>query len=222
MRRPRGEPEPPKCFMNLPNSLTILRIFFVPLLVVVLLTREPNLEVWGIPVHFEIWGVLILLVAAATDWADGYFARRRGEETTLGILLDPIADKLLISAAFISLVQMHLVPAWMVVIIIGREFIVIGLRLIASAEGFTIQASALAKTKMVLQVLAAAAVILGAKHRLFRPLGTLLLWLVVLSAVGSAVQYYLKFWSQVDDRVKQGRRLRLLERRKKQQDVPTL
>ncbi|HEX2715332.1 MAG TPA: CDP-diacylglycerol--glycerol-3-phosphate 3-phosphatidyltransferase [Candidatus Acidoferrales bacterium] len=208
--------------MNLPNSLTILRIFFVPLLVVVLLTREPNLEVWGIPVHFEVWGVLILLVAATTDWADGYFARRRGEETTLGILLDPIADKLLISAAFISLVQMHLVPAWMVVIIIGREFIVIGLRLIASAEGFTIQASALAKTKMVLQVLAAAVVILGAKHGPFRPLGTLLLWLVVLSAVGSALQYYLKFWSQVDDRVKQGRHLRLLERRKKQQDVPTL
>jgi len=90
--------------MNLPNSLTILRIFFVPLLVVVLLTREPNWEVWGVKVHFEIWGVLILLAAAATDWADGFFARRRGEVTTLGILLDPIADKLLISAAFISLV----------------------------------------------------------------------------------------------------------------------
>ncbi len=208
--------------MNLPNSLTILRIFFVPLLVVVLLTREPNLVFWGVPVHFEVWGTLILLLAAATDWADGYFARLRGEETTLGILLDPIADKLLISAAFISLVQMHLVPAWMVVIIIGREFIVLGLRLIASAEGFTIQASALAKTKMVLQVLAAAAVILGAKHLLFKPLGWLLLWLVVLSAVGSAVQYYLKFWSQVDDSIKQRRRLRLLERRKKQQDVPTL
>ncbi|SRR5712692_1166433 len=207
--------------MNLPNSLTILRIFFVPLLVVVLLTREPNLVFWGVPVHFEIWGVLILLVAAATDWADGFFARRRGQETTLGILLDPIADKLLISAAFISLVEMQLVPAWMVVIIIGREFIVLGLRLIASAEGFTIQASALAKTKMALQVLAAC-VILGGKHALFKPLGTLLLWLVVVSAVGSAVQYYLKFWSQVDDRVKQRRRLRLLERRKKQQDVPTL
>jgi CDP-diacylglycerol---glycerol-3-phosphate 3-phosphatidyltransferase len=208
--------------MNLPNSLTILRIFFVPLLVVVLLTREPNLVFWGVPVHFEIWGVLILLVAAATDWADGFFARRHGQETTLGILLDPIADKLLISAAFISLVEMQLVPAWMVVIIIGREFIVLGLRLIASAEGFTIQASALAKTKMALQVLAACAVILGGKHALFKPLGTLLLWLVVVSAVGSAVQYYLKFWSQVDDRVKQRRRLRLLERRKKQQDVPTL
>jgi hypothetical protein len=106
--------------MNLPNSLTVLRIFFVPLLVVVLLTRQPNFDFWGLPIHFEVWGVLILLMAAATDVMDGYIARKRREITTLGILLDPIADKLLISAAFISLVQMGLVPAWMVVIIIGR------------------------------------------------------------------------------------------------------
>ena len=92
------------------------------------------------------------MLAAATDWADGYFARRNSQVTTLGILLDPIADKLLISAAFISLVDMHLVPAWMVVIIIGREFTIMGLRNIASAEGFKIAASALGKTKMVLQV----------------------------------------------------------------------
>ncbi len=208
--------------MNLPNSLTILRIFFVPLLVVVLLTREPNWEVWGVKVHFEIWGVLILLAAAATDWADGFFARRRGEVTTLGILLDPIADKLLISAAFISLVEMQLVPAWMVVIIVGREFTVLGLRTIASAEGFTIQASALGKTKMVLQVVAVCAVILGARHAVLHPLSTVLLWLVVVSAVASAVQYFLKFWNQVDDRVKQRRRrLMILEREKKQQDVPS-
>jgi len=205
--------------MNLPNSLTVLRIFFVPLLIAVLLTRAPNLEVWGVQVHFEVWGVLILLTAAATDWADGYFARRRLQVTTLGILLDPIADKLLITAAFISLVDMRLVPAWMVVIIIGREFMVLGLRNIASAEGFTIQASLLGKTKMVLQVLAVAVVIYGARHPFVRPLGYLLLWLVVASAIASAVQYFLKFWSQVDDRVKQRRRLRLLERGKKTQDV---
>ena len=207
--------------MNLPNTLTILRIFFAPLLVVVLLTREPNVDLWGLPMRFEIWGVLILLVAAATDWADGYFARRRGEVTTLGILLDPIADKLLISAAFVSLVEMHLVPGWMVVIIIGREFTVLGLRNIASAEGFTIQASTLGKLKMIFQVLAVCAVILGAKYVDLKPLGTLLLWLVVVSAIASAVQYFLKFWSQVDDRVKQRRRLLLLKRRKKQEDVAT-
>src|SRR6202045_5432003 len=165
--------------MNLPNSLTTLRIFFVPLLVVVLLTRQPNWDIRGLPIHFEVWGVFILLVAAATDVMDGYIARKRREVTTLGILLDPIADKLLISAAFISLVEMHLVPGWMVVIIIGREITVLGLRNIASAEGFTIPASALGKTKMVLQVIAVCAVILAAKHTIIRPLGVLLLWLVV-------------------------------------------
>jgi CDP-diacylglycerol---glycerol-3-phosphate 3-phosphatidyltransferase len=208
--------------MNLPNSLTILRIFFVPVLVVVLLTGKPNLEFWGLPFHFEVWGVLILLAAATTDAADGYFARKRGEVTTLGILLDPIADKLLISAAFISLVEMGLVPAWMVVIIIGREFTVLGLRNIASAEGLIIPANALGKTKMVLQVLAGCVVMLGGNHAALRPLGTLLLWLVVLSAVASAVHYFLMFWSQVDIRVKQRRRgLSILEQKKKPQDVPT-
>lgn len=208
--------------MNLPNTLTILRIFFVPLLVVVLLTRSPNIVLWGVPIPFVIWGVLILLAAAATDWADGYYARRRGQETTLGILLDPIADKLLISAAFISLVQMGLVPAWVVVIIIGREFTVVGLRSIASAEGFTIRASAIGKTKMVLQVLAACTIILAARQAFLKPLGELLLVLVVASALISAVQYFLRFWSQVDGSIKQRRRLRIMEAAKKTQDVPTL
>ncbi len=208
--------------MNLPNSLTLLRIFFVPLLIVVLLTRSPNVELWGFPMHFEFWGVLILLLAAATDWADGYLARRRLQETTLGILLDPIADKMLISAAFISLVDMHLVPAWMVVIIVGREFTILGLRTIASAEGFTIQASVLGKTKMVLQVIAVAVLIAGARHPILKPLGLFLLWLVVVSALVSAAQYFLRFWSQVDDHIKQRRSLRLLERRKKPQDAVTL
>ena len=207
--------------MNLPNSLTILRIFFVPLLVVVLLTREPNLVFWGLPFHFEIWGVLILAVAATTDAADGYFARKRGEITTLGILLDPIADKLLISAAFISLVAMGLVPAWMVVIIIGREFIVMGLRNIASAEGLVIPASPLGKTKMVLQVLAGCIVIFSSTHPSFTLLARVLLWMVVISAVASAVHYFLMFWNQVDDRIKQRRNIEIvLEQKKKPQDVP--
>lgn len=214
--------------MNLPNSLTVLRIFFVPLLIVVLLTKSPNVEFMGFPMRFEFWGVLILLLAAATDWADGYFARRRLEVTTLGTLLDPIADKLLISAAFISLVDMRgpdgkaLVPAWMVVIIIGREFTVLGLRNIASAEGFTIAASLLGKTKMVLQVCAVAALILGARHSWFKPLALLLLWLVVISALVSAAQYFLRFWGQLDDRVKQRRKLRMLESHKKSEDAVPL
>lgn len=208
--------------MNLPNTLTLLRIFFVPVLIVVLLTRTPNFELWGIPVHFEVWGVLILLAAAATDWADGYLARRRLEVTTLGILLDPIADKLLISAVFISLVDMHLAPAWMVVIIIGREVTVLGLRNIASAEGFTIAPSLLGKTKMVLQVIAGATIIFTVGHAFLKPVGLLLLWLVVISALVSAAQYFLRFWGQLDDRIKQRRTLRVLERSKKPQDVASL
>ena len=205
--------------MNLANSLTLLRIFFVPVLIVVLLTRSPNVDLWGFPMHFEFWGVLILLIAAATDWADGYVARRNAQVTTLGILLDPIADKLLISAAFISLVDMHLVVAWMVVIIIGRELTILGLRNIASAEGFTIAASALGKTKMVLQVCAVAVLIAGVRHPSLKPLGLGLLWLVVISALVSAGQYFYRFWSQLDDRIKKRHKLSMLEAHKKPQDA---
>ena len=208
--------------MNLPNSLTLLRIFFVPVLIVVLLTRSPTVEMFGYQIHFEVWGVLILLVAAATDWADGYLARRRLQVTTLGILLDPIADKLLISAAFIALVDMHLVKAWMVVIIVGREFTVLGLRNIASAEGFTIEASTLGKTKMVLQICAVAIVIVAARHPSLDLLALALMWLVVVSALVSAAQYFLRFWSHVDDSIKQRRKLRMLESRKKPQDAVPL
>ena len=171
--------------------------------------------------HFEVFGVAILLIAAATDWADGYFARRRFQVTTLGILLDPIADKLLICAAFISLVDMHLVPGWMVVIIIGREFTVLGLRNIASAEGFTIEASVLGKTKMVLQICAVAVLIVAARHPSLQPISLILLWLVVISALISAAQYFLRFWSQLDDRIKQRRKLSILEGRKQTGDAKT-
>jgi len=205
--------------MNLPNSLTLLRIFFVPVLIVILLARSPTVGMFGFTIHFEVWGVLILLLAAATDWADGYLARSRKQVTTLGILLDPIADKLLISAAFIALVDMHLVKAWMVVIIIGREFTVLGLRNIASAEGFTIEASTLGKTKMVLQVCAVAIVIVAARHPSMSLLGLALMWLVVISALVSAAQYFLRFWSHVDDSIKQRRNLRMLEAHKKPQDA---
>jgi CDP-diacylglycerol--glycerol-3-phosphate 3-phosphatidyltransferase len=151
---------------------------------------------------------------------DGYLARRRKEITTLGILLDPIADKLLISAAFISLVAMGLMQAWMVVIIIGREFMVMGLREIASVEGLIIPASPLGKVKMILQVVAGCAVILTANHPALKPLGTALLWLVVISAVASAAHYFQMFWSQINFRVQQRRRAVLLvNQEEKPQDI---
>jgi CDP-diacylglycerol--glycerol-3-phosphate 3-phosphatidyltransferase len=135
--------------VNLPNSLTLLRIFIVPLLVVVLLT--PFSESWvGVPRH--VFGVVLFLAAALTDYLDGQLARSRKQVTRLGQLLDPIADKLLISAALISLVENQLAPAWAVVIIIGRELAVTGLRSIAAADGVVISASKMGKFKMLLQV----------------------------------------------------------------------
>ena len=142
--------------VNLPNSLTLLRIFIVPLLVVVLLT--PFSESWfGLPRH--VLGVVLFLGAALTDFLDGHLARRRDQVTRLGQLLDPIADKLLISAALISLVENQLAPAWAVVIIIAREFAVTGLRSIAAADGLVISASKMGKFKMLVQVLTVALLI---------------------------------------------------------------
>lgn len=144
--------------MNLPNGLTLLRIFIVPILVVVLLT--PFSESWfGVPRH--ILGVALFLGAALTDFLDGHFARSRNQVTRLGQLLDPIADKLLISAALISLVENQLAPAWAVVIIIGREFAVTGLRSIAAADGVVISASKMGKFKMLVQVLTVALLIVS-------------------------------------------------------------
>jgi len=142
--------------LNLPNALTLLRIFIVPLLVVVLLT--PFSENWfGVPRH--VLGVALFLGAALTDFLDGHFARSRDQVTRLGQLLDPIADKLLISAALISLVENQLAPAWAVVIIIGREFAVTGLRSIAATDGVVIAASRMGKFKMLAQVVTVALLI---------------------------------------------------------------
>src|SRR5437667_12764695 len=156
--------------MNLPNSLTIARIFFVPLLVAVLVAQNVSIRILGVTVTNEWLALAIFLVAAATDLLDGYLARRWGQVTTIGTLLDPIADKLLISAALISLVQVHAAPAWMAVLIIGREFAVTGLRSIAAAEGYTIKASDLGKTKMIAQVVAISFLLLSIRHPNLAPL----------------------------------------------------
>ncbi|HUJ12598.1 MAG TPA: CDP-diacylglycerol--glycerol-3-phosphate 3-phosphatidyltransferase [Thermoanaerobaculia bacterium] len=167
---------------NLPNSLTLFRIFLVPFLVVVLLTK------WS-----DWVGLAIFLVAAATDFFDGYIARKTNRTTRLGALLDPIADKLLMSAAFISLVELGLARAWMVVIIIGREFAVSGLRSIAAQNGVTIAASPLGKTKTITQVVAISLLIVAYELGEFRFTSELALWLVMLFALVSGVDYFIKF-----------------------------
>ncbi len=182
--------------LNLPNALTATRIFLVPLLVVVLLTKFEGRLIFG--VRKELVAAAIFGLASLTDWLDGYLARRRKEVTALGQMMDPIADKLLTSAAFISLIQMGLAPAWMVAIIIGRELAVTTLRSIAYARGMVIPASPLGKVKMVAQVVAILALILGEEER-FSPLafvGNAALWVVVATALISAADYYRRF-SQV-------------------------
>src|SRR5947207_12629344 len=169
---------------NLPNSLTLFRIFLVPFLVVVLLTKFYGREYAGLA---------IFLLAAITDFFDGFFARRYNKITRLGTLLDPIADKLLMSAAFISLVELGLARAWMVVIIIGREFAVSGLRSIAAQQGVTIAASPLGKWKMISQVIAISLLILGYQLGEFLFVGTVALWIVMLFALASGVDYFIKF-----------------------------
>jgi CDP-diacylglycerol--glycerol-3-phosphate 3-phosphatidyltransferase len=175
-----------KQIFNLPNTLTLFRIFLVPFLVVVLLTKFSGREFVGLG---------IFLVAAITDFFDGWIARRRNQTTRMGALLDPIADKLLTSAAFISLVEMdpQHVPAWMVVIIIGREFAVSGLRSIAAQQGVTIAASSLGKGKMISQVVAISLLILGYELGTFRVVGKVALWAVMLFALASGVDYFVKF-----------------------------
>lgn len=178
--------------LNLPNALTLLRIFLVPILVVILLTRFEGKE---------LLGVTVFLLAALTDFLDGYIARKRGQVTTLGQMLDPVADKLLVSAAFISLVQEGLAPAEMVVVIIGREFAVMGLRSVAAARQIIIPASIWGKYKMGSQVIAISLLIfadhpwgpsamIGYKVRI---IGWWALWVVVSLAVLSAIDYFVKF-----------------------------
>src|SRR5881396_689455 len=178
--------------MNLPNSLSVTRIFLVPLLVVVLLTKFEGRMLFG--VSKELIGAAIFGLAALTDWLDGYLARRRKQVTPLGQVIDPLADKLLTSAAFISLVQMELAPAWMVAVIIGREFAVTGLRSLAYTKGITMPASPLGKIKMASQVTAILLLILGWRPLPWlAPVGYIALWVVMITAVASAVDYYRRF-----------------------------
>ena len=203
--------------MNLPNALTILRIFFVPLLVAALVQETVWFQVGGVRVTNDWLSLAIFLVAAFTDLLDGYLARRWKQVTTIGTLLDPIADKLLISAALISLVQIRALPGWMAVLIIGREFAVTGLRSIAAAEGYTIRASDLGKTKMFCQVVAISVMLPCVRHPALRPVGLALMWGVVFFALVSAVSYFAKFWRKVDESVKNRRRRELLTLERKRQ-----
>ena len=176
----------------------------------------------------EILASAVFIAASITDGIDGYIARRRGQITTMGILLDPLADKLLIAAAFVTLVQFNprLVPAWIAVVIIGREFLVSGLRSIAASEGFTIEASDLGKLKMLVQIVSVVAVILDHRWQELPLIGPyvlpvhwiafLAIWFMVAVSLISAGDYFIAFWRRIDRQVvKRQRRAFILSRRKK-------
>ena len=135
----------------------------------------------------------------------------------MGTLLDPVADKLLISAALISFVEIRLLPGWMVILIISREFAVSGLRSIAAAEGYTIKAGELGKSKMILQVVGVTLVLLSTRWVELRPYALGAMWAVVIFGLASAVDYFRNFWGKVDTSIKLRRRNELLtlERQKR-------
>ena len=203
--------------MNLPNSITMSRIAAIPLLIWILSPAFP-LQGNGRPGlvggEQEIIASIVFIIASITDGVDGYLARRRGQITTMGMLLDPLADKLLISAAYIVLVAYNprIVPPWIAVLVIGREFLVSGLRSIAATEGFTIEASEIGKLKTVIQIVSVVAAILA--HRwdywLWFPsfhggfvIGvhfiavTAIYWMTIVSII-SAVDYFIGFWKKID------------------------
>ena len=196
--------------MNLPNALTLLRIFFVPILVAALVQESFDFHIGQTLIPNEVIALIIFLMAACTDLLDGYLARTWGQVTTVGTLLDPISDKLLVSAALVSLVQVHALPGWMAILIIGREFAISGLRSIAAAEGYVIRANEFGKLKLVSQVFSISVVMLSIAWPRWREAAILSMWAVVLITMVSAVTYFRKFWSEVDDHVKQRRRSELL------------
>ncbi|HYU35151.1 MAG TPA: CDP-diacylglycerol--glycerol-3-phosphate 3-phosphatidyltransferase [Thermoanaerobaculia bacterium] len=173
--------------LNLPNLLSIFRILLVPPLVVVLLTKFDGKE-W--------WGLALFLVAAVMDFLDGFLARRRKQVTRLGTLLDPAADKILVSAAYISLVELnpHIVPSWIVVVIIAREFAVGSLRSFAAAESLVIPAGFSGKIKTVVQIISIALLIIHNKlEKEFGHLAPLSLWVAMLITVYSGIEYFVRF-----------------------------
>lgn len=183
--------------MNIPNKITISRIFLIPIFIIILSITfdwdQWNIGESDLPIsHFV--AALIFIIAASTDWLDGYYARKYNLITNLGKFLDPLADKLLVSAALILLVELGLAPAWVVIIIISREFAVTGLRLVAAGEGLVLAASNMGKLKTVTQILA---VILLLLHNypfsyFSFPMATIVLYVAMIITFISGYDYFVK------------------------------
>lgn len=172
--------------MNIPNSLTLLRIFLVPVFVVVLVLRIP---------YGDLLAAIIFIAAALTDSLDGYLARKYKQITKLGIILDPIADKLLITAALICLVELGRLQGWIAIVILGREFAVSGLRSVKAEEGIIIPASKLGKLKTISQIIAVIIIILENLYPPLHIVGLLAIYFALAITVISGIDYFMKFKS---------------------------
>jgi len=200
--------------VNLPNSITVSRIAAVPIIIWMLSPHFPHGGFYG---EQEIVAALFFILLSISDGVDGYLARRRGQITTMGMLLDPLADKLLITAAYICLVEFnpHVVKPWIAVLVIGREFLVTGLRSIASSEGFTIQASDVGKLKTVIQIVSVGFAILDRGWHVLR-FGWFVMPVDLIAVVGiyymagistiSAVDYFVGFWHKIEHASKSSRK----------------
>src|ERR1039458_5513794 len=208
--------------MNLPNSITMSRIVMIPLLLWIL---SPHFRWLGSNGEQEIAASILFVLASITDGLDGYLARKRKQITTIGMLLDPIADKIMVTGALIALVAYNpqVVKVWIVVVIIAREFLISGLRSIASSEGFTIQASDLGKLKTVTQIVCVVSAILA--HQWYQwQFGFLIIpvkWIAIaaiyftaLVSTISAIDYFVGFWRKIDPPPNVRRKSFVLTRRK--------
>jgi CDP-diacylglycerol--glycerol-3-phosphate 3-phosphatidyltransferase len=208
--------------MNLPNSITMTRIVMIPLFLWIL---SPHFLWQGSSGAQEIAASVLFVLASITDGLDGYLARKRGQITTMGMLLDPLADKIMVTAAIIALVAYSpdIVKVWIAVVIIGREFLISGLRSIASSEGFTITASELGKLKTVTQIVSVVLVILAHRWNQLQ-FGVLVLpvrwfaiaavYFTVLVSTISAIDYFVGFWKKIDHASKDRRKAAVLSRGK--------
>ncbi len=183
--------------MNLPNKITVSRIFLIPLFLIVMLVPFS----WGEAAFFgaempvtHLVGALIFIIASATDWVDGYYARKLNMVTNLGKFLDPLADKLLVSAALIVLVDLELAASWIVIVIISREFAVTGLRLVLAGEGEVVAANMLGKVKTWAQIVAISALLLH--NIIFElisvPFDDIALWVAMIFTIWSGWDYFYK------------------------------
>ncbi|KGX93105.1 CDP-diacylglycerol--glycerol-3-phosphate 3-phosphatidyltransferase [Pontibacillus halophilus JSM 076056 = DSM 19796] len=190
--------------MNIPNKITLSRILLIPIFIVLLTVPytgpEYSIGESTLPLMHLLAGILFI-IASTTDWIDGYYARKHDLVTNLGKFLDPLADKLLVSAALILLVELGMAPAWVVIIIISREFAVTGLRLVAAGEGIVLAASQMGKLKTWLQIIAASTLLL---HNfpfsyIGFPFATISLYAAMIITLVSGIEYFMKNWHVMRD-----------------------